>query len=71
MLAERRRNAPLPGALDAHEKEEMRKRMMESQQPKEKGKWKWVLNAAVIILVLYLLKGRSSAPVRPGYPGYN
>lgn len=49
----------------------MRKRMMESQQPKEKGKWKWVLNAAVIILVLYLLKGRSSAPVRPGYPGYN
>lgn len=61
----------MPGALDAQEKEAMVKRMMEAQKPKEKSKWKWLLNVAVVGVVLYLMKGRSSAQVRPGYSGYN
>lgn len=52
-------------------KEAMVKRMMAGQKPQEKSKWKWLLNIAVIGVVLYLMKGRSSAQVRPGYPRYN
>jgi hypothetical protein len=62
----------LPGPLEAAEKEEMVKRMMEAQKPKEKSKWRWVMNAAIILLVIYLMKNKAKAPqARPGYPGYN
>ena len=72
VLAERRRTTPLPGPLEAAEKEEMVKRMMEAQKPKEKSKWRWVMNGAIILLVIYLMKNKAKAPpVRPGYPGYN
>ena len=70
-LAERRRAEPLEGGQDAAEKEERLKRMMDAQKPKEKGKWKWVLQVALVGYVFYQYFNSAKAtpvPMRPSYP---